>query len=58
MIREVGDGCPADIKEVVADIRSQTLRVKSIVGDLLEFARGKEPQLKEVNLYNLIRKVI
>jgi two-component system, NtrC family, sensor kinase len=56
LVRKVGDGSPADIKEVVADIRSQTLRVKSIVGDLLEFARGKEPQLKEVNLYNLIQK--
>jgi len=56
LVREVGDGSPADIKEVVADIRSQTLRVKSIVGDLLEFARGQEPQSKEVNLYTLIHK--
>ena len=56
LVREVGNGCPPDIREVVADIRSQTLRVKSIVGDLLEFARGHEPRLKEVNLYDLVQK--
>jgi two-component system, NtrC family, sensor kinase len=54
LVREIGDGCPINIKEVVFDIRSQTLRVKNIVGDLLEFARGRELQMKEVDLYNLI----
>ena len=56
LVREIGDACPSDIKEVVTDIRSQTLRVKSIVGDLLEFARGREPQMKEVYLYNFIKE--
>ena len=56
LAREAGVACPPNIREVVTDIRSQTLRVKSIVGDLLEFARGKEPQLKEVDLYDLITK--
>ena len=56
LVREMGDACPSDIKEVVTDIRSQTLRVKSIVGDLLEFARGREPQMKEVYLYNFIKE--
>jgi two-component system NtrC family sensor kinase len=56
LVREMGDACPSDIKEVVTDIRSQTLRVKSIVGDLLEFARGREPQMKEVSLYNFIKE--
>jgi len=54
LAREMGDAGPSNIKEVVTDIRSQTLRVKRIVGDLLEFARGKEPEFKEVNLNNLI----
>jgi two-component system, NtrC family, sensor kinase len=56
LVREVGDACPSNIKEVVADIRSQTLRVKSIVSDLLEFARGRELQLKKLNLYDLINR--
>jgi two-component system, NtrC family, sensor kinase len=56
LVRELGDDRPSDIKEVVTDIRSQTLRVKSIVGDLLEFARGKEPRWQEVDLYDLMMK--
>ncbi len=56
LVREIGETCPSKIKEVITDIHSQTLRVKRIVGDLLEFARGREPHLKEVNLYNLISK--
>jgi signal transduction histidine kinase len=51
---EVGDACPSSIKEVVTDIRSQTLRVKGIVGDLLEFARGRKPQMQETDLCELI----
>lgn len=54
LVREVGAACPPDIKEVVSDIHSQTLRVKNIVGDLLEFARGREPQVKAVDLRDLI----
>jgi two-component system NtrC family sensor kinase len=54
LVREIGKTYPSKIKEVITDIHSQTLRVKRIVGDLLEFARGREPQPKEVNLYQLI----
>jgi len=56
LVREIEDACSINIKDIVTDIRSQTLRVKSIVGDLLEFARGRELQMKEVDLYNLITK--
>ena len=56
LVREMGDACPSNMKEVITDIRSQTLRVKSIVGDLLEFARGREPQLREVDVYDIIMK--
>lgn len=38
------------VKETVNDILSQTMRVKRIVGDLLEFARGREPQPQNINL--------
>jgi len=31
------------------------MRVKKIVGDLLEFARGREPQMRDVELNNLIK---
>ena len=55
LAREIGEVCPANIREVVTDIRSQTLRVKGIVGDLLEFARGRKPQMKEIDLCDLIR---
>lgn len=46
----------APVKEIVADIVGQTVRVKRIVGDLLEFARGKEPRCREVELNDLVRR--
>jgi signal transduction histidine kinase len=55
LAREVSDTCPPDMKEVFNDILSQTVRVKKIVGDLLEFARGREPHLQEIELNGLIR---
>jgi two-component system, NtrC family, sensor kinase len=55
LAREVSETCPPDMKEVFNDILSQTVRVKKIVGDLLEFARGREPHLQEIELNGLIR---
>jgi signal transduction histidine kinase len=52
--REIGDTSPPNLREVVKDIRGQTLRVKGIVGDLLEFARGRDPEFKEIELNKLI----
>jgi len=49
---------PEIIKETVKDIFSQTLRVKRIVGDLLEFAREKAPELKKVNIKGVIGDVL
>ncbi len=50
--------CPPIIKETVRDIFSQTLRVKRIVSDLLEFAREKPPELKKVNIPGVISDVL
>lgn len=43
-----------ELKEIVDDIVGQTARVKGIVGNLLEFAREREPQLIPVDLEGLI----
>ncbi|MBI4690868.1 MAG: GHKL domain-containing protein [Nitrospirae bacterium] len=58
--KEIGDQdtCPPIVKETVKDIFSQTLRVKRIVTDLLEFSREKEPELKTVDIKNLINSVL
>jgi signal transduction histidine kinase len=44
------------VKEIVEDITSQTTRVKHIVGDLLEFARGKAPEFRTIDLKGLVAK--
>ncbi len=55
--REAGEQCTASVKEAVGDIVGQTERVKRIVGDLLEFARGREPSFRRVDLADLLREV-
>src|SRR5574341_1308998 len=55
LAKEAGENCSPAVKEVFNDILSQTIRVKKIVGDLLEFARGREPQLRDIELNELIR---
>ncbi len=57
LIKKMGNECPAIIKNGLGDIFGQTMRVKSIVSDLLEFARGRDPQLKEIGLNNLLTSV-
>jgi signal transduction histidine kinase len=57
LAREIKGTSEAIIKETVEDILSQTLRVKKIVGDLLEFAREKKPEKTRVNLPHLIKSV-
>lgn len=52
--REAEHTCSPTARETVDDILSQTMRVKSIVGDLLEFARGREPQARKVDLRELV----
>lgn len=57
--REIGhEICPAVVEETVGDIFSQTLRVKRIVSNLLEFAREKAPDIKRINIAETIRGVI
>jgi two-component system, NtrC family, sensor kinase len=54
--RMAGDNCPQSLHEIVEDITTQSARVKHIVGELLEFARGKEPNLVQIGLKGLIAK--
>jgi signal transduction histidine kinase len=54
LAKEVNESHPVAMREIVSDIRSQTLRVKKIVSALLEFARGREPHLIDVELNSLI----
>jgi len=53
--RKAGDDLPPVVRRGLDDIYGQTLRVKSIVGDLLEFARGREPRPAAVELTSLAR---
>ncbi|MBF0464562.1 MAG: HAMP domain-containing protein [Nitrospirae bacterium] len=45
---------PEIISDSVNDIHSQTMRMKKIVSDLLEFVRSKKPQYEQFELYSLI----
>jgi two-component system NtrC family sensor kinase len=54
LAQEAGAGCSAEVKEAVGDIVGQTERVKRIVSELLEFARGRELQYQDVDLCGLI----
>ncbi|MBI5194885.1 MAG: GHKL domain-containing protein [Nitrospirae bacterium] len=54
LIKKSGEECPPFIKNGLDDIFAQTMRVKKIVSDLLEFARGKEPQPVRIELNTLI----
>ncbi len=58
--KEIGDqeSCPGIVKETVSDIYTQTLRVKRIVSDLLEFSRQKPPDLVLLNLMDIINGIV
>ncbi len=51
-----GVDCPASVREIVDDITTQTARVKHIVGELLEFARGREPEIRKIELKELLSR--
>lgn len=55
LMKRKGDDIPDSISRGLDDIFSQTMRVKNIVSDLLEFARGREPHMLPVELSRLIR---
>jgi len=54
LLKKAGEDGPDYITKGLGDIFSQTMRVKSIVADLLEFARGREPHFMAVELRGLI----
>lgn len=58
LIKKAGDdNVPPFIKKALNDIFGETMRVKKIVGDLLDFARGREPHLRSVEARALITGV-
>jgi two-component system NtrC family sensor kinase len=57
LMKKAEQECPVPLKKGLDDIFGQAMRVKQIVSDLLEFARGREPQLREVELVGLLRGV-
>ncbi len=57
LLKKANDECPPFIKKSLNDIFNETMRVKKIVGELLEFARGREPHLRPVELGALINGV-
>ena len=57
LVRQTKDETSEAVKEVVNDIMGQTARVKRIVGDLLEFARGKDPEYRRFDLGVLVEEV-
>ena len=54
--KEVGRSSSPQVKEIMDDIVSQTARLKNIVGDLLEYARGREPRNERIELSSLISR--
>lgn len=54
--REMEEQSSPFVKEIVEDITTQTTRVKHIVGDLLEFARGRRPEFRTIDLKGIVEK--
>lgn len=52
--RSAGAECPQSLRRGLDDIFGQAMRIKGIVGDLLEFARGGEVHPRRVELKGLI----
>jgi two-component system NtrC family sensor kinase len=50
LMKKAGDEYPSFIKKSLNDIFGETMRVKKIVGDLLEFARGRDPHFRPIEL--------
>ncbi len=57
LMKKSGEDIPPYIRRGLDDIFGQTMRVKSIVSDLLEYARGREPHLRAVELRGLVTGV-
>jgi two-component system NtrC family sensor kinase len=50
LMKKAGEEYPPFVKKSLNDIFSETMRVKKIVGDLLEFARGRDPHFRPIEL--------
>ncbi|TAN42715.1 MAG: sensor histidine kinase [Nitrospirae bacterium] len=57
LMKKTDADSPEYIRRGLEDIFSQTMRVKSIVGDLLDFARGREPHPMAIELGSLLGNV-
>jgi two-component system NtrC family sensor kinase len=57
LIKKAGDDVPPFITKALNDIFGETMRVKKIVSDLLDFARGRDPHLRPVEAGTLIAGV-
>jgi signal transduction histidine kinase len=55
LLRKTGGETPPALRKGLEDIHGQTLRLKSIVGELLEFARSREPHVAAVEIGELAR---
>jgi two-component system, NtrC family, sensor kinase len=55
LLKKAGEDASPLVRKGLDDIHGQTLRLKSIVGDLLEFARAREPHRAAVELGDLVR---
>ena len=57
--KEIGhENYPQIVRESVEDIFSQSIRVKRIVHDLLEFAREKSLELKMIDIVSMIQQLL
>jgi signal transduction histidine kinase len=56
--RKAGPDVPAPVLKGLDDIFGQTMRVKGLVADLLEFARGREPHPRPAELKALIATAV
>ncbi len=54
LLKKSGDSGPDYLKRGLGDIFGETMRVKTIVSDLLGFARGREPNPRFVELRGLV----
>jgi signal transduction histidine kinase len=57
LLKKTDNDFPEYIIKGLGDIFSQTMRVKSIVRDLLDFARGREPHFMAIELGSLLAGV-
>lgn len=54
VLKKEGENLPSSLLETVDDIMNQSMRVKHIVSDLLEFARRRDPVKRKIDLREVI----